>query len=563
MNDPFQTAWVKPPHQTGGLDHLGVQAPCIQIYGQLLPGITNVTDRARYYSFYPWLFCEFEKKGWQGKDELIPYFRKADCLFSMIAIRHGQLTGHFADHAAAAVGSNTLTNIVRELENKEFVRLSDYTHFNDNDNTRYFKNPMGGLGQYYFGVLEELKIMSGNSFTDAQVIEETGGRIAKAMSESVPGAQFMEALESDNITADLLDDLSSFCHCCLAKSEKENQLLISVLKGGCSAISGNIKAPESADTEFSSAARAKTLGLLILLSGICAKSNARLDVEAFRGITYSRHDFSGRPIDFPEQLLDMVDHWQVYQRNEMLSVGMQGLFFALLRAADIRAGKPVNRFFSTQELSDWFWNEGPGRDALGDHEIISLPDYMNSRLEELPAFKAWNDPSHEMQLIESIVSRTSRSGKSTSDLIEITQNSLKVLAAVCCRQENKSGYGCVGFRPGYLDPYPVNLKTIPTAIFHADKSMSLPKALAKFSTYYCLDSHSRVAMRKLRQQGQNTSRFEVREHGLVIIEIPAATHTSPRFTQAMRILQDLGLIQSNKNTLTKTLSGQVFLDSLS
>lgn len=47
------TAWVKPPIQIRGLDHLGVQAPCINIYGRLLPGITNVTDRARYYSFYP------------------------------------------------------------------------------------------------------------------------------------------------------------------------------------------------------------------------------------------------------------------------------------------------------------------------------------------------------------------------------------------------------------------------------------------------------------------------------------------------------------------------------
>ena len=57
-----ETAWVSPPQAIGGLDHLGTQAPCVLIYSQLLPGITNVTDRARYYSFYPWLIWSFDQR---------------------------------------------------------------------------------------------------------------------------------------------------------------------------------------------------------------------------------------------------------------------------------------------------------------------------------------------------------------------------------------------------------------------------------------------------------------------------------------------------------------------
>ena len=67
--DNIETAWVKPAHEIGGLDHLGVQAPCIHIYSDLLPGITNVTDRARYYSFYPWLLSRFEASGWIKSDQ--------------------------------------------------------------------------------------------------------------------------------------------------------------------------------------------------------------------------------------------------------------------------------------------------------------------------------------------------------------------------------------------------------------------------------------------------------------------------------------------------------------
>ena len=42
--------WVSPPKLSVVLI-AGSQAPCVLIYSQLLPGITNVTDRARYYSF--------------------------------------------------------------------------------------------------------------------------------------------------------------------------------------------------------------------------------------------------------------------------------------------------------------------------------------------------------------------------------------------------------------------------------------------------------------------------------------------------------------------------------
>ena len=50
-----EVAWVEPPLAIGGIDHLGTLAPCIHVYSLLLPGITNVTERARYYSLYPWL----------------------------------------------------------------------------------------------------------------------------------------------------------------------------------------------------------------------------------------------------------------------------------------------------------------------------------------------------------------------------------------------------------------------------------------------------------------------------------------------------------------------------
>ena len=93
------TGWVKQPKPAVGLDHLGSQAPCINLYGRLLPGITNVTDRARYYSFYPWFFWAYEKYyrsiDW---DEVVSRYRRADCLFTLIAARHANQTDQNGAH---------------------------------------------------------------------------------------------------------------------------------------------------------------------------------------------------------------------------------------------------------------------------------------------------------------------------------------------------------------------------------------------------------------------------------------------------------------------------------
>ncbi len=86
-----KTAWVKKPKVTRGLDHLGVQAPCINMYSQLLPGVTNVTNRARYFSFYPWLIWRLSRRSESMTvEEFRQAVRRADCLFTTIAHRRGE-----------------------------------------------------------------------------------------------------------------------------------------------------------------------------------------------------------------------------------------------------------------------------------------------------------------------------------------------------------------------------------------------------------------------------------------------------------------------------------------
>ena len=61
MDQPV-VGWLERPNDKIGLDNLGTQQPCIMIYSRLLPGVTNVTDRAAYFGFYPWFIRTFEQR---------------------------------------------------------------------------------------------------------------------------------------------------------------------------------------------------------------------------------------------------------------------------------------------------------------------------------------------------------------------------------------------------------------------------------------------------------------------------------------------------------------------
>lgn len=557
VSNNIQTGWVQPPVEIRGLDHLGVQAPCIQIYGQLLPGITNVTDRARYYSFYTWLLKKFDDHGWRTQEEIIDKLRKADCLFSLISIRHALLSDNYSEHAGSAVGSNTLLPAIENLGKDEVLVLSDFTHREDGKADRYFQNPYGGLGQYYFGALWELKFLGGESVVSARVVKETGVPLANAMDAgNINGSLFMDAIERDEVSLNLLDQLSNFCHCQLKASEKEVNGIIRVLQTG--SISSEGERLITLDDANSASTRSRSLALLILLSSFSNNKNNQLSVESFRGMAYSLCDYAGAQINFTEKLQESARKWQVYQRNELLSIALQGLFFVLLRRADLSN----IRFMSTSELCYWFWQQDLGMEILEEKNSQSFENYINRNVKTLPSFNDWVDVDHEIQLMESVVRDTSKKSLTDNDLKSITTNSLRVLSAVLGRDENQSAYKYIEFRPDYLQLYPVNLLSVQKDL-NKLKNTKIKEGIFRFTLKNCLEAHLHVAMRKLRQQGKNTSRFEITENGINIKSIPVATHTSPRFNQSLQILNDLGLLQNKDNVVRASEKGKAFLEAVS
>lgn len=555
MDANFSVGWVKPPTPTNGLDHLGAQAPCIFIYNQLLPGITNVTNRARYYSFYLWCFNEFEKKGWRSTNNIIRYIRKADCLFTLIAIRHGMRDhDNYAEHAGATVGSDTLIKVINDLDvNGGSINLSTNTVLEPSEH-RYFKQDLGGFGQYYFGVLQQLKLMGGKKPQEATLFSNSGTPIAASFEHGEKGSLFMRLLEEDVVSLKDLDELSPFCQCQLKHTVGEKQCLVNLFQGGWPAISSDTTNTPSEDELSQIRCRSESLSLFIQLADVCHENNVLLDMESFRGLTYSLYSQRKTKLDIGNGLLRVASEWQVYQRNEILAVGMQGLFFCMLSAITKHEGA----FGTLKEACSWFWHEGEGFDLCGNLGGITLLEYLRHRARALPAFSDWTVEGHECQLSERIVSVT-KSRHGVDEILSLLDNSLGCIAAVCCREENNDGYGPVRFHPRYFDKYPVNLNSANELVSNAFGHLSLLDALTTFCARFCFENHVRVTLRKLGASGKNTNRFEMNENGLYIRSVPPATHTSPRFDQAIRILRDLGLLVKDGDLLAPSPAGREFM----
>lgn len=522
----IQVGWLDPPTTIGGLDHLGTQAPCILVYSQLLPGITNVTDRARYYSFYPWLIWSFDQRF--SKDqastltEFIELYRRADCLFTLIAERHSQCTDDDPErHGVAMVGRNALLPALRDLGVGNPLDLADHTAATAE--RRYFKNAMGGLGQYYAGMLAELQVLEFRPNRWPAYTQGHGARIAQSFDAQVPSDQFWDSCVKGQVTLEILDQLAPFCPCHLAAATAEREELKALFFGQQGYVSD------------SGQQRRRSLDMLLNLAAALAQAPAAVDLTqaVFRGCVHTGHLPDGSPWLLPEALAETQKLWSIYQRGDLLSVAFQGLFVACLLHMEQEGPKhsSVESFVSHFLQLDWVLT------ALKSFPGPTFADEVRRYGDSGPSIAHWADNEHEVSLAKRIVD----AGVKIEDPgIRLRASLMCVIALAVRNAQHPLKYGDVGLADEVLTDYPINVVSF---LARSPNWMSMPvrNALSEM-LQWTLQTHLRVALRKLRQTGQSSFRFRPSDLGLEVVEVPPPTHTVPRFRQAMQIMRDIGLI---------------------
>ena len=191
------------------------------MYAALLPGITNVTDRAWHFGFYPWFVRAFEQRNPEASDaEFRKALRRADCLATLVASRHAIVRGDDGQddrlHGAAFPGRLKLVPAARSLpEAGSFsaLRLCQL------------------LGKQPAPIFQERSRWSRPILPrrPARGVSRACRRPAKwrplhdrirptasrGIFRRIRRKAFMNAVDGGDVTAGLLDSLAAFCPCAL------------------------------------------------------------------------------------------------------------------------------------------------------------------------------------------------------------------------------------------------------------------------------------------------------------------------------------------------------------
>ncbi|HEU5053264.1 MAG TPA: hypothetical protein VFT78_09135 [Hanamia sp.] len=206
--NPF---WAENSGFMTGRDPLGVQNSSITTYGRLLPGMTNLTLRLRYYGFYLWLLSEFDKmvssKTEKNLKNHFNFIRRAELTVGFI------MRKKYPDELSI-IGSNYTAMKENEVLEYGFydIKLGADKIQNTGQEDVYWEFPSGALGQYYAGSLISLGLISiSEKFF---IIELEGQKLASAFASSIPEAQlsrFLKIISLGLLTIDDINNLDGFC----------------------------------------------------------------------------------------------------------------------------------------------------------------------------------------------------------------------------------------------------------------------------------------------------------------------------------------------------------------
>ncbi len=518
----------------------------MSIFTDLLPGITNVTTRARYYSFYPWLLRSYDRRFTHSDtDHLQQTLRRAECLFALIGARHGLVLNEHPDlHGAAMVGRDVLVPVLEALGPDDHVRLSTHATL-DEGAARYFKNPLGGLGQYYFGPLRDSGVLGGETRTrQVKFTPERGGPLAEAFDKGNDGTAFFKLVDNDVCTLGDLDRLASFCPCGLKHQAVERDALLEFFFDRTGAQGQEAHS------------RRMTLGLLLdLIQHGTRREDTSLESE-FRAAAYSGAFADSSLWLLPDAMTRVRSAWGVYQRNELLSVVAQTLFWLALDTAisTKRTQAPDSSAIARLVVTS------PAANALQFDGRESLANHVERARRELPPIASWNDDGHEMQSAWRVLDATR---ERPGDSITALDGAVRILLALLARGTEGDPYRGCSFEAGYFDRYPINLRSIVTRWASAWADMSLEQVLHSFTTW-TIETHFRVAMQKLAGSPPRDT-FKVRpfDGELRVVDAPGPSFTIPRIQRALSMLRDLDLVANDDagnphlTALGETLLGEI------
>jgi hypothetical protein len=509
-----------------GLDPLGMQTGSINIYQRLLPGISNVTLRVRYYGLYAWLARTYAKeigstdpKNWQR------FVRRAEALYALIAQKRGDENGVAGVEWASRTLKQANGNPV------DFAADSEPPASNQYFKKPYLQQAWGAYGAAYGSQLFEIAILpEAGGHAIPVPADKIGERAADAFAEGLSGlaTPFLAAIRDATVSASALDKLAPITPSCIPESSGERSCYEDILFAH-----GGLARP--ADVE-----RRHSLLLLLSVAKLLGKVPTAADA---RWALYAGYDRANHPLQLPDdELTAQRWRWWVYHANDLLHVCYEALLrYSLEVLGETPAGISLSRLMG--ECTERLVNVGGGKAANWKEFRQAHPAPQNC----LPP----DDKFGEFYLQREVMRKARPDETSEAQalfalkLLAVLHNRVRLIPKDPADELGK-------LNQSYIHSLVTELRYL-----EAHEADDMATFIGRLIEERVIRRHLWVALRKFRYQGDYTFLIETDEGRVRLRATDGPVFTNPRLAPALTFLRDIHVIDDEGLTAHgKKLAGE-------
>lgn len=479
-----------------GLDPLGMQNSGVLLYQSLLPGISNVTLRMRYYGYYCWVSEAYARRGATSDFEAWRnWVRRAEALYALVSAQAGE----------SGVGGIEWAN--RRLAVAGRVIDFEVAASTDPSQERYLRQSLGVFGGAYYSQMVEMGLFTENRH-GIQIATRDLGRLAAAHFADAIGVDLAKLLRQKIADARVslreLERLEPIAPSGIAADSVERVFYEALLFA------------RGEDVGDSARSRAATLKLIL--------ETARVG-EEWPGPDRVRWHLFDPPEDSLADALEAQRlSWEAYHCQDLMQVACAALLawaIAIINGAPHGRSLPEIRADVVAHLA-----EEDGHDFAGSWRDLRLGlDSVDFAYEE-----TWDRLTG---------ARGAAADKAVAAIV--------LMAALHQRIADRPDLAAA-VDQGLPNRGSAHSLRTELSWLERREGEGIVELIADYMLERVVRRHSWVAMQKLRRQRDYTFLFEQREGRLVYLSAYQPVATTPRLAPAIQFLADIHLLDEEGPT---------------
>jgi hypothetical protein len=513
-----QPFWAENSGFMTGRDPLGIQNSSISLYAALLPGMTNLTLRIRYYGLYCWLLKEYDKL------QLDPEKKTLQHHYNFI--RRAELTIAFL----MFIKYPEITNIVgHDFTVREAQKFRDEGSFNISEGadklkstkkgTVYWDYTSGALGQYYAGSLIALELIeTSNKFF---LLREKGIKLAQVFENNINSQArktFLKVLRTGILNQRDLELLEDFSITNIPQDSSEWELYKSLL------LENDGQKTRTSDNRVPSN-RKETISLFL-------KNISEAGIEGFPEQQFQK-------VHSGALTSDTSFGWYYYYINEAIHYCIETLFWGMLIEIEGKS-LPVHKYIT--DIANSITNE---LQVL--HNKINKTQILNGIVDSMPVPNLPDALAHLVKLTKSPRQATGAMGFALGLLLGIFNLAGEFRGRI---KDFENKYYLV-FQKGNISEYLECYFDNNMGLSLTDFNMLLTKTI--------INDHIATAYRKMGNGESNLVKFVIEDGMIGHIQTMDPRFTNPRLRTLQNFLTDLGFI-NNSGQITD--SGNLLMEEI-